>query len=255
MTTPNIPAPVDSVTIVSQPPGMINTPPIQQYFTAEQLEAARQQEKDKLYSKMQKTDEQLNQFKVTVEQLVADKTAREAEVETQRQATADAIQKEKDAKLSAQELIEAKEAELKKQQAEFQKNMDIKLAAMQKEQEFLRLQSFTRTKVAEEIAANTIMPELVEYISGNTEQEVEASILKAKEKTATIVKGATTLTGGNLNPGGVSPTGGPSGPLDMLGGPRELTAEDIAKMDMNQFAEYRKQSGLSRAGNGQGLFG
>jgi hypothetical protein len=231
-----------------------NQPPVQ-YFTAEQLESARQQEKDKLYDRMKKTDDQLAAFKTTVDQLTADKAARDAELEAQRKAAEEAQRKEAESKLTAEQLIAAREAEFKTQQADFQKDMDLKLATMAKEQEFLRLQSFIRTRVAEEIAANTIIPDLVEFIGGNSEDEVEASITKVKEKTANIVKGATTLTGGSPQLPGVSPTGSPAGPLDSLTPPKGLSAEEISKMGMQDYAKFRTQSGIDRAGNGQGLFG
>jgi hypothetical protein len=258
MTTPNVPATLEPI-VSSTPPVVVNIPPQNpppaQYFTADQVEEIRRQEKDKLYDRMKKSEEQLAAFKTTVEQLTADKDSRDAEIETQRKAAEEAQKREAESKLTAQQLIEAREAELRTQQETFQKDMDLKLATMAKEQEFLQLQSFIRTRVAEEIAANTIIPDLVEYIGGNTEEEVEVSITKAKEKTANIVKGATTLTGSSPQLPGVSPTGSPAGQLDSLSGPRQHSAEEIANMSMSEFQQFRKQSGLDRAGNGQGLFG
>ncbi len=257
MTTPAQPstenAPVPSNVAPVLP--VAANPPSVQYFTAEQVEAIRAQEKDKLYDRLKKTDEQLATFKSTVDQLTADKAARDAEIEAQKKAAEDAQKREAESKLTAEQLIAAREAELKEQQDKFQKDMDLKLATMAKEQEFLKLQSYIRTRVAEEIAANTIIPDLVEFVGGNSEDEVEASITKVKEKTANIVKGATTLSGGVSQLPGVSPTGSPAGPLDNLSGPRQLSAEEIASMSMDEFSKYRRQSGLDRAGNGQGLFG
>jgi len=257
MTTPNQPATLEPI-VSSTPPVVVNIPPQNppaQYFTADQVEEIRRQEKDKLYDRIKKSEDQLAAFKTTVDQLTTDKASRDAELETQRKAAEEAQRREEESKLTAQQLIEAREAELKTQQESFQKDMDLKLATMAKEQAFLQLQSFIRTRVAEEIAANTIIPDLVEYIGGNTEEEVEVSITKAKEKTANIVKGATTLTGSSPQLPGVSPTGSPAGQLDNLSGSRQRTAEEIANMSMSEFQQFRKQSGLDRAGNGQGLFG
>ena len=131
--------------------------------------------------------------------------------------------------------------------------MELKLATMEKEQSFLRLQSFIQRRVAEETSANTIIPELVEFIGGNNEDEVEASINKVKEKTANIVQGAITLSAPQT-PTGVSPTGGPTGLLDNLSQTREPTANEIAGMNMEQYRAYREQRGISGAGNNRGLF-
>ena len=243
----------NSLTVPAPLTSPAQTLPPTQYFTADQVEAIRQQEKDKLYQKLQKTEAQMTEFKAAVDQLKADKDARDAELEKQRKAAADAQRLEAESKLSAQQLIEAKQREFEEMQAKFRQDMELERAIMTKQQEVYRLQSFAQRRVAEEIAANTIIPDLVEYITGDTEGEIEAAINKAKEKTANIVKGAISLTPGI--PGGVSPTGGPSGLLDTLSSPRPLTAEEIRNMPMDKFLEFRKQSGLDRAGNGQGLFG
>lgn len=244
-----------------QPPIIINnpspTPPspnASQYFTAEQVEAIRQQEKDKLYDKLSKQDDLINGFKTQLETLNADKQQRDAAIAKAQSDAEEARRREEESKLTAQQIVDQRETEMKRQQEEFQRNMDFKIAAMQKEQDFLRLQSFIQRRVAEEMKNDTIIPDLVEYIGGETEEEVEASITKAKEKTANIVNGAAGLSSGTPNPGGVSPTGGPSGPLDSITGPRQYSKEEIAAMPMSEYAKFRATSGLDRAGTGQGMF-
>ncbi len=249
MTTPLEPG----TKVTANTPSVLPSQPLVQYFTAEQLESARQQEKDKLYQKIQQIEARNTEFQSTVNELKADKAARDDELMAQRKAAEDAKRLEAESKLSGQQLIESKQRELEETQAKFLQDMELQKALMLKEQELYRLQSFIQRRVAEEIAANTIIPDLVEYINGSNEAEVEVAINKAREKTANIVKGATSLTSGI--PGGVSPTGGPSGLLDTLSSPRQLTPEEIRNMPMDKFQEYRRQSGLDRAGNGQGLFG
>lgn len=230
-----------------------NPPPAQQYFTAEQLEAARQQEKDKLYGRINQQDEIINQFKSQLTDLQADKEARDKAIADAAKAAEEAQRREEEAKLSVEERIRVREAELTAQQEKFSQEMELKLTMMQKEQEFLRLQAYIQRRVAEETAANTIIPELVEFIGGSNEGEVETSITKVKEKTANIVKGAATLTAPSM-PTGVSPTGGPAGPLDNLGGPKQYSKDDIAKMDMPTYAAWRQQQGIAGAGNNRGMF-
>jgi hypothetical protein len=242
-----------STTTAPQPLNINVTPPSGQYFTAEQLEAARQQEKDKLYGRLQEQEERVKTFQAQLEELNADKAKRDEETKKLADAAEAAKKSEQESKLSAQELIANREAELRQQQEKFEHDMELRLATMAKEQEFLRLQSFIQRRVAEEIAANSIIPDLVEFIGGNTEQEVEDSILKVKEKTANIVRGAATLTAPGM-PTGVSPTGGPSSLLDGISAPRELSATEISQMSMEQYRAYREQRGLDRAGNNRGMF-
>lgn len=225
----------------------------QQFFTADDLERARQQEKDKLYGRLENQQNQINEFKSTVDTLMADKKARDDELAKQQKAAEDAARTAANEKLSAQELITQKQAEWEQRQAQLQSEWELKFTTMQKEQDFLRLKSYAQRRVTEEINAGNIIPDLAEYIDGDTESEIESAIEKAKEKTNSIVMGATRLNA--PVPGGVSPTGGPSGPLDSLSGPREPSLEQLRNMNMKEYRQYREQRGLDRAGNGQGLFG
>lgn len=245
-------------TATGPPPIIINNPPSTQapqtqYFTAEQLEAARQQEKDKLYGRLEDQGKTIDTFKAQLEELKADKEARDKAVADAAKAAEDAQKREEQSKLSAEELIRAKEAELELKHQQFSEQMEQKLALMQKEQEFIRLQAYIQRRVAEEIAANSIIPDLVEFITGDNEAEVESSITKVKEKTANIVEGAKRLSAPQM-PNGVSPTGGPATPFDALGAPRQLSREEIEAMSNAEYAVYRQQIGIDKAGNGKGLF-
>jgi hypothetical protein len=136
-------------------------------------------------------------------------------------------------------------------QEKFRTDMEFRIAEMAKEQEFLRIQSYARQRVAEEIANATIMSELAEYITGESEAEIEASIGRAQEKTASIVQGAQSMF--SSGPVGVSPSGGPSGIMDGISGPRQYSREEVERMPMKDYAVYRVQQGIDRAGSGRGL--
>jgi len=225
------------------------------YFTAEDLERARQQEKDKLYDRMNKSEQQLNEFKATVETLMADKKTRDDELTRQQADAAAEAKRLNDEKKSVQELLEQQQQEFRAEQQRLQSDWELKLTIMQKEQQLTQLKAYIQRRINEEVNATTIIPDLVEYIDGTTEEEVEASIQKAKDKTASIVNAA---MGSNPNPSipmGTSPTGAPFSPLDNLSpANRQLTREQIARMSMREYAEYRRQSGLDQAGSGHGLF-
>lgn len=241
-------------TTTNTPPVVItnNLPPApDQYFTAAQVEAARQQEKDKVYQRLQKAEDLANSMKAEVDALKADKDTRDAEV-AKKQAEADAATKRAaEDKMSAAELIAAKEKELLERQQVFEVQMLAKQALLEKEQQFLSLRDFVSRRLTEE--KDNIAPEFLDYVTGNTEAEIEASITKAKEKTASIAA----ATGGIRRTPGVSPTGfGPTGPLEQFTGhQQEITDADIRNMSMEEFAAYRKAVGIDRAGKDRGLFG
>lgn len=248
------------------PPGTnltVNAVPPGEYFTAEQIAAARQQEKDKLYPQLEQLKAQNAEFQTQLEALNSAEAARKAAAD---KAAADQAALDKTAaeqKMSVAELMESRERELADRQAAFEAEQARKLqeletqqALLQRETEFQAVASYTQRRVLEERAARSIIPELEDFIDGKTVEEVEASITRLKEKTAKIMSEAT----GNppVPPNtGVSPTGlSPAGPLDTLAGQsQQPTAEEIKAMDNDQYAAYRKQIGMDRAGNNQGLMG
>ena len=242
---PETQLPVQPGTQVQDP---IVTP---RYFTEDEVNRIRQQEKDKLYERLTKQQEQLDTFNSTIAELKSAEDARKAEVTRQQQAAEEARRRADEEKMSAQELIAAREAEFARQLEQQRLEMDNKIALWQKEQEFLNQKAYIQRRVSEEVMAGTIIPDLAEYITGETEAEVEAAIEKAKVKTDSIVKGAQTLTA--PVPPGVSSTGSP-GLMNLPSGPRQYSRDDIANMSMSEYAAYRKQQGIDRRGNGQGLF-
>ena len=242
-------------TTLPQPVTVINQPPQGQYFTAEQLEAARQQEKDKLYGRMQALETQFNDSKAELDKYRQEREAAEsARLDAEKKA-ADAKKAEEESKLSVQDLIKRKEQEWQEAQNSLQNQLEMQKALMDKDRELFRLQQYIQRRVAEEIAENNIIPDLAEYIDGNNEEQVEASITKAKEKTASIVAGALGQNAPRTTPG-VSPTGfAPTGPLDNLQGTQSYQPSDIQKMSLAEYAEFRAKAGIDKAGNNKGLFG
>lgn len=233
-----------------------NLPPVGQYFTAEQLEAARQQEKDKVYDRLKKADDQLTAFKQQVDELAADKKARDDEA-ARVKAEADAVAKKAaDDKLTAEQLVEQTRQEMQAEMQALRQQQETDRALMEKERQFLSLQSYTQRRISEEVSADNIHPTFVDYITGNTPEEVEASITIAKEKTDSILEGIVNRQPVITRQPGVSPTGfGPSGPLDRLTGtPREYSPEEIDAMDMETYSAYRKAKGIDKAGNDRGMF-
>jgi DNA repair exonuclease SbcCD ATPase subunit len=249
-------APISITGMPVSPYANYNIQPQGRYFTEEDVERIRKEEKDKMYSRLEKSEQQLNEFKATVESLAADKKARDEELARQQKAAEAEAKRLNDEKLSVQQLMEKQQAEFELKQQQLREDMELRLAIAAKEQQLLQLKSYIQRRINEEVNATTIIPDLVEYIDGTTEEEVEASIQKAKDKTAAIVQAAmgSVPTGPSI-PMGTSPTGTPFSPLDNLSpANRELTRSQIEAMSMKEYAAYRDQQGISRAGSGRGLF-
>ena len=119
--------------------------------------------------------------------------------------------------------------------------------------------AYARRRIAEE--ADGIAPELVGYISGDSVEQVEASILAAKQKTASIVDGirqatfAIDVPSAPVQPGIPAQAGNP-GPVPQGGHPQQPTAEQIAAMEPGspEHLAARAAFGIYRS-RGRGIFG
>lgn len=237
-----------------------NDPAEPQYFTADDVkaaqEAARSDEKDKLYGRISKTDERFKALDDEVKTLRAAEKKREEDA-AKRQAEAEAAkQKAEEAELSAKQLIEKKQAEWDSQMAQFRADQEQREALFAKERAFTQLQIYTRDRVAQE--ADNIAPELIDYITGNSEEEVEASIEVAKNKTAAILNGIQQAQQAQrAGMPGVAPAGGATAITPGLDttGDQNLSPEDIAGMDMKSFAALRAKIGMGGQSSSRGIFG
>jgi DNA repair exonuclease SbcCD ATPase subunit len=252
MTTPVQPDPAAQAVITTVP--TVTSVPVDQYFTVAQLESARQQERDKMFSRVQKAEERVSVFETELASLKADKDARDQAAAKAQKDAEDLVRAAEQEKMTAQELIAAREKEMQERFAALEKKIQADQALITKEQQFLALQAFTQRRMAEE--QNNIAPEFTDYINGNTPEEIEASITKAKEKTASIASAMANTGTQNPRMPGVSPTGfAPTGPLDQFQQSRTFTQQDIDGMSMAEYAEFRRMTGVDKAGKDRGMFG
>lgn len=225
-------------------------------FTAADIEKARQEEKDKLYSRMTKGDERLQAMEAELKALREEREARQQE-EAERQAAEEKAAKERaEADMSAKKLLEERSTEWERRFEEIQREREQERAALAKEAEYNALRAYIQERVNAE--RNTIAPELVDLVSGNTREEVDASIELLRAKTDQLfqsMQAAQQQARSQMR--GVSTTGYTgNGPMDGDSGARQLSVDDIKNMPMSEFAKYRSQLLGSAASNSsnRGLF-
>jgi uncharacterized membrane protein YqiK len=198
-----------------------------QTFTAAQVEQFRQQEKDKLYTAQEALKAQqatlqaeLDKYK-TAEQVRADEAKAAAEA-------ASLAQKVKDEEeLDAKALLAKREVEWEQRFAAAEAERARDRALLEKEREWSQLQQYIAKRVAE--SRDDIEENLLDLVTGTTPEEVEASIVSMKQRSMRIMENARqngVMTRAGMP--GVSSAAGNAGPLDQLGAPRELSAEDIS---------------------------
>jgi hypothetical protein len=225
-------------------------------FTASDLEKARQEEKDKLYGRMQKGDERLQSLEAELKALREEREARE-KAEADRQAAEEQAAKERaEAEMSAKKLVEERSTEWERKFQELQAEREQERAALAKEAEFNALRAYIQERVNAE--RNAIAPELVDLVSGNSREEVDASIELLKTKTDAIFQSVTAAQQqARSQMRGVSTTGYTgNGPTDGDAGARQLSVEDIKNMPMSEFAKYRSQllGTAATSSSNRGLF-
>ena len=251
MTTP--PAP-----IVEDPTPRAPATGTDRFFSQEQvnemIENARKQEKDKLYPTISKADERVKTMEEEVRELTKFRKTAEKQEADRIKAIEDAQKAKEEAEMSAKDLIAKRDQDFNARIAQLQAENEQRIALMEQEVKFNQLQSYITRRAAEE--GNSIVPELIDFITGNTPEEVEASIEVLKTKSAAIAEAARNagVRQRSTMPG-VTPSSGPSvgvTPLDMPTD-RQFTAEDIRGMSMQEFAALRKKINMP-SGSGRGLF-
>jgi DNA repair exonuclease SbcCD ATPase subunit len=211
-------------------------------FSQDEVEAIRRQEKDKLYDKISKLQEQVEIFNHEREEqkrLAEEIAAREAEERRLRE----------EEEMSAKELLMKKEDEFQQRINTAQQEWEEKFTTLQQESEaqkavleqerrFQELESFKSRRIAEE--QDNIMPELLDFIRGNTEDEIESAISAVKTRTSAILENIQQAMPQQQRLRGVPATGStPSGPLENMTEQQTYTSADIAGMSMDQYAQVR----------------
>lgn len=256
-----------------------------QTFTAADIERARQEEKDKLYGRIdglngtiQELQGQVGNLTKAEEQRLADAKAEKDRLDAEARAA-----EEKD--LDAKSLVERRQQEWQTQLSQMQEQWNSQLtserearerteALYQRERELNEVGDYARTQV--EANKDKIAPQLLGWITGSTKEEIDAQIKQAVETTDAILAD---IQSGQQQmevpgqppvyqvPGGQPPVPAPPAPPALPGtrvtaAPgadpatqyQQLTAEQIQNMPLDQYAKIRPQL-IRSSGDNRGLFG
>jgi len=222
---------------------------------ADAIAKAREQEKNKLYPQMEKMREELSSLKKSEEERIAQEAARK-EQRRQRDAEVAAQKKrEEDETLELRDLLSKKEAEWQSQLEAERTEREKAFALLEREREFQELQQYRAQRIEQE--RDNIIPDLIDMVQGNTQDEVEASIASLKAKSANIFDSvAQAAQASRKEMQGARITVPASGPLDNDSDSRSYSPENIAEMSLADYAKNRsKLLGGASNNRGQGLFG
>lgn len=220
----------------------------------EAIQKARAQEKAKLYPQVEKLQEELSLLRKEREErqaVEAERTAKRQARELEREAEKKAKAEEE---MSFKKLLKAKEDEWSSKFEAERLERERAFALLDREREFQELQQYRQSRLEQE--RESIIPELIDLISGNDKNEIEASIAGLKERSSKIFDSvAQVAQQSRKEMVGARITSPASGPLDNNSDSASFTPDNIANMSMADYAKNRAKLIGSNNNRGQGLFG
>ena len=211
-------------------------PPQQPYFTAEDIERARQQEKEKLYPRIEEMSTQLRSLQEERQAEAAERQRLAEEAEAARRA-------QEEQEMDLRTLMEKREQEWQAQLEERDRRYEQDRAIFEKERQFAEVQSYLRDRLEQE--QEYILPELREFVQGSTPEEIDQSIDFIKARSEMIVQqfAAAAQMQAQQQPfrGAAMPSVPPVGPMEQLPSDQPLTPEFLSGMDMKTYERHRDQ--------------
>jgi hypothetical protein len=209
-------------------------PPQQQVFTAEQVEAFRQQEKDKLYPELQNMSAQLRALQEERDQEKAERQRLADEAEQARLA-------KEESELDLRTLMEKRDAEFREQLEERDRRYEADRAVFEQERRLGEIQEYRRQRIEQE--QEYLLPEIRDFVAGSTPEEIDQSIEYIKERSQIIASNFAAAAQQQQQPfrGGAMPSVPPVGPMEQLPSYEQMSPDVIAAMDMDTYKRYRPQ--------------
>lgn len=223
-------------------------------FTADDLAKARAQEKEKLYPQVEKLKEELSLLKQREQEREAEEARRKEERKKREAEAAKKKKEEEEAELEVRQLLQVKEQEWQAQLEAERLEREKAFALLEQERRFQALMNYRSMRMEQE--RENIIPELIDMVQGNDENEIEQSISALKEKSAKIfdsVAQAGLQTRKDMV--GARVTVPASGPLDNDSEQRSFTPDSIKDMSLADYAKNRAKLLGTGNNSGQGLFG
>ena len=174
-------APVVNVSGVDAPTVTTTDSVKSKFYTDEDLAKVRSQEKDKLYPQIESLKEELNSLRKEKEEEAARRNAN-AQAEAER-AKAEAL-----SELDSKSYADARLSELQEQLERERQERERAFALLEREKTYADLQAY-RQQVIEQEREN-IIPQLVDFIQGNSREEIAESVERLKERSASILESA-----------------------------------------------------------------
>lgn len=204
------------------------------FFTAEDVANVRKQEKDKLYPRIEELSTELRTLRAEREHTLREKEEQEARLAEEARLKAEEA-------MEVRELLQKKDEEWQSRFASVQEELEQRDAMLERERELQELTEYRNQRIAAE--TNSLMPELLDFVTGNSREEIDASLNAVKERTSRILSQVQNSQASHRQQmTGTRPTAPPMGPVEENDSmQRTYTADDIRQMNPSEYAQVRAQ--------------
>ncbi len=220
----------------------------EKYFSEEDIQKVRQQEKEKMYKRLEDADHRVKTMEEQLHLLSSEREKAIKEAEERAKKESELIRQRELEELSAKELLMKKEDEWSQRLnqveqewgqkfVELEQQRQAQEAMLEKERYLQQLESYRQRRIQQE--QETIIPELRDLISGNSEEEIENSITVLRDRSTAIIESIQQASTPRLK--GAPVTAPPTGPMDNQMDYQTVSAEDIRNMPMDQYVKMRER--------------
>jgi len=226
---------------------VISTTKGERTWTNDEVEAIRKQEKDKLYSRIESESSRVKSLEDQLQAIQADRDRTLADHESKIKAEQEKLREREREEFSAKDLLTRQQVEWEQRLNTVQNEWEQKLATveadrqakeilLEKEREFQAIEAYRQRRMHDE--AENIVPQLLDLVAGNSQEEIENSIALLVSKSSAIINEVTQASPQSRLRGvpSVAPS---SGPMDNYTEQKNFSVDDLRNMSMKEFAENR----------------
>ena len=230
-------------------------------FSEDEVEGIRKQEKDKMYKRLEEADVRVKSMEEQMSLIAKEREEARKQAEALSKKESEILRQREIDELSAKELLLKQEDDFNQRintvEQEWQARLETieaqrqaQEALLDKERQMQALTHYRSTRLQAE--QESIIPELIDLVSGNSEDEIEQSIAVLRERSSAIIESiqqATQQQQGRLR--GAPVTAPPVGPMETQTEYQQLSADDIRNMSMDQYSKMRDRLLNARSPRGR----
>ena len=230
-------------------------------FSEDEVEGIRKQEKDKMYKRLEEADTRVKSMEEQMAVISAERELARKEADDRASKESEILRQREIDEMTAKQLLLKQEDDFNQKintvEQEWQARLEAieaqrqqQEALLEKERRLQEINHFRSQRLQAE--QESIIPELIDLVSGNSEEEIEQSSSLLRDRSSAIIESilqATAQQQGRLR--GAPVTAPPTGPMENQTEYQQLNADDIRNMSMDQYSKMRDRLLNARAPRGR----